>query len=369
MQGLSLPPTLTTIGNRHREQAEAFRAQHGLEARSWYRITNTADEAEVMLYDEIGGWFGATADQFIADLRGITAPSLRVRVNSPGGSVFEGVAIANALRSHPSNITVQVDGIAASIASVIAMAGDRIVMAPNTMLMIHDASGMCMGNAQDMDEMSELLDLISDNIADAYATRAGGTREQWRARMKTETWYLPEDAVAAGLADEAQAPQAGTPAPAEPEPQPEPEREPDMRRAFDPAAYGYHGPRPARPEPEQQPTMVISIADALDEDAIARLRAAVASRPEPLTPGPVPQELLDAIDAEAAQQEQHVAAVETHIAAAEDDADPKQPAPETPAPDPWAEMVAHLIEPAPDPWAALTSHLTEPTASPAATDA
>jgi hypothetical protein len=90
---------------RQREQADKLRAQHGVEARSWYRITNAAspDEAEVMLYDEIGGWWGATADEFIADLRGITAPNLRVRINSPGGSVFEGIAIANALRSHPGH--------------------------------------------------------------------------------------------------------------------------------------------------------------------------------------------------------------------------------------------------------------------------
>jgi ATP-dependent protease ClpP protease subunit len=202
---ITLPSTVASFAAKQREKADKLRAQHGVEAQSWYRITNAADpdEAEVMLYDEVGGWYGATADQFIADLRGITSPNLRVRVNSPGGSVFEGIAIANALRSHPANVTVQVDGIAASIASVIAMAGDRIEMAPNTMMMIHDASGVCLGNASDMEEMAELLDLISDNIADAYASRAGGTRDEWRERMRAETWYLPEDAVTAGLADEA----------------------------------------------------------------------------------------------------------------------------------------------------------------------
>jgi len=179
---ITLPGKAAAFMASQREQADKLRAQHGVEAQSWYRITNAADsdEAEVMLYDEVGGWYGATADQFIADLRGVTAPNLRVRINSPGGSVFEGIAIANALRSHPANVTCQVDGIAASIASVIAMAGDRVEMAPNTMVMIHEASGLCMGNAADMAEMEELLDLISDNIADAYAARAGGTREQWR---------------------------------------------------------------------------------------------------------------------------------------------------------------------------------------------
>jgi hypothetical protein len=96
---------------------------------------------------------------------------MRVRINSPGGSVFEGIAIANALRAHPATVTVQVDGIAASIASVIAMAGDRVEMAPNSMLMIHEASGVCMGDMAEMTKMAEVLDLISTNIANAYADR------------------------------------------------------------------------------------------------------------------------------------------------------------------------------------------------------
>src|SRR6059036_2863063 len=144
---ITLPGKAAAFMASQREQADKLRAQHGVEAQSWYRITNAADsdEAEVMLYDEIGGWYGATADQFIADLRGITSPNLRVRINSPGGSVFEGIAIANALRSHPGNVVIQVDSVAASIASVIAMAGDRVEMAPNSMLMIHEASGRAWG--------------------------------------------------------------------------------------------------------------------------------------------------------------------------------------------------------------------------------
>ncbi|WP_406418034.1 head maturation protease, ClpP-related [Streptomyces sp. NBC_01614] len=351
MPGLTVPANVTAFMAKQREKADKLRAQHGIEAQSWYRITNATapDEAEVMLYDEVGGWFGATADQFIADLRGVTAPNLRVRINSPGGSVFEGIAIANALRSHPANIVVQVDGIAASIASVIAMAGDRIEMAPNTMLMIHDASGVCLGNASDMEEMAELLDLISDNIADAYAARAGGTRDEWRALMRAEKWFLPEEAVEAKLADEAlQVPKAGTPS----EPQPE-EEEPDMARAFDLAAYGYAGPKQPKPEPGQPkdvtadlagpPTLVISVADLLDEDTVARLRAAVAPPVEPVA-----------------------------------ETTPVEPAPE-PAPEPellavepvdeWADMVAHLTQDEPDAWSVLVSNLTTTASSSAATEA
>ncbi|GAA2199928.1 head maturation protease, ClpP-related [Streptomyces bangladeshensis] len=332
---ITVPAKLAALQARQREQADRERARLGVEARSWYRISNaaSADEAEVMLYDEIGGWFGSTADELIAELKQITAPRMRVRINSPGGSVFEGIAIANALRAHPAAVTVQVDSIAASIASVIAMSGDRIEMAPNSMLMIHDASGVCMGNASDMEEMAELLDLISDNIADAYAARAGGTRDEWRARMRAETWYLPEDAVDAGLADEALAvPKAGTPA-AEPD---EGEPEPEMARAWDLAAYGYHGPRGE--EPKAEAGLTEDIRSLIGEEIAAQLRAAVTPHAEdtagaPAAPAPEP-------------------AVE--------------PEPEAPAVEPvdeWAAMVAHLTKDEPDAWSVLVSNLTTTTAS------
>lgn len=351
---ITLPGKAATLMASQRERAEKQRAALGVEARSWYRITNAAspDEAEVMLYDEVGGWYGATADQFIADLRGVTAPNLRVRINSPGGSVFEGIAIANALRSHPANVVIQVDGIAASIASVIAMAGDRIEMAPNTMMMIHDASGVCLGNAADMEEMAELLDLISDNIADAYAARAGGTRDEWRARMRAETWYLPDDAVENGLADEA----ITTPKAADPvEPGPDEDDEPDMARPFDLAAYGYAGPaKPETPKPgpppaaEASPTLVINIGDALDEQMVEALRAMVRRK----NAEPEPQAV---VNPEPAAEPETPA---EPVAAAE----PPEPATAAPADD-WTSAFAHLLQPQPDPWAEAFAHLINTTSA------
>lgn len=346
MQGLTLPAKLAEIAARQREQADKLRAQHGIEPTSWYRITNQAgDEAEVMLYDEVGGWFGATADQFIADLRAITAPSLRVRINSPGGSVFEGIAIANALRAHPAAVTIQVDGIAASIASVIAMAGDRVEMAPNTMLMVHDASGVCLGNASDMQEMAELLNLISDNIADAYASRAGGTREQWREQMRNETWYLPDDAVAAGLADEAiDMPKRGEPV----EPRPG-EDEPEMRQ-FDLTAYGYQGPRGE--EPTSGAPLAEDIRSLIGEEVAAQLAAVAATSAEPVPPV---EPVAEATPVEPAP------ALAT---------DPEQEAPVPEPVDEWAATVAHLTHSQPDPWAAAVARFTHSTsASSAATEA
>lgn len=174
-------------------------------AQDWYRIENNAetpDSTDIYVYDSIGGWFGVYADDFIRDLKAVATSSINLRINSPGGSVFDGVAIANAIRSHPANVTVFVDGLAASIASVIALAGNKLVMMPQTSFMIHDASGGCYGNAGEMEYMRNLLDKQSDNIAAAYATAAGGTTAEWRARMKEETWYTAEEAVSAGIADE-----------------------------------------------------------------------------------------------------------------------------------------------------------------------
>jgi ATP-dependent protease ClpP protease subunit len=179
------------------------RAQLRQGRNDWYRITNSVSggTAQVHIYDEIGYW-GITASDFMRDLSQVNATDIDLHLNSPGGEIFDGIAIMNALRSHPANVTTYVDSLAASIASVIAMAGDRIVMAPNSQMMIHDGSGLCIGNAADMRQTAELLDRQSDNIADIYAKRAGGTVAEWRALMTAETWYTADEAVEAGLADE-----------------------------------------------------------------------------------------------------------------------------------------------------------------------
>ncbi|MGA5435471.1 head maturation protease, ClpP-related [Streptomyces cellulosae] len=170
-------------------------------AASWYEIRNVStDVATVNLYDEIGLW-GVTASSFIDDLHGVSAQRIDLHISSPGGDVFDGLAILNALRQHPATVNVVVEGLAASAASFIAMAGDTVHIAPQAMFMLHDASGVCFGNERDMREMADLLDKASDNIAAVYAQRAGGTVEDWRAVMRAETWYTDQEAVDAGLAD------------------------------------------------------------------------------------------------------------------------------------------------------------------------
>lgn len=135
-------------------------------------------------------------------LADVKAQAVDLHVNSPGGDYFAGVTIANAIRQHPAKVTVHVDGLAASAASVIAMAGDVVTMHPGSQLMIHDAMSLAVGNANDMRETAALLDKVSDDIAGMYADRAGGQRIEWRARMQAETWYSADEAVRAGLADE-----------------------------------------------------------------------------------------------------------------------------------------------------------------------
>lgn len=167
---------------------------------SWYRIENKASEAVVWIYDEIGEW-GVTASDFVRDLQGVSSKSITAHINSPGGNVFDGIAIFNALRNHPAHVTTVVDGLAASAASFIAQAGDDRVTERTGQWMIHDAHGVALGNAGTMREMADLLDKASDNIASIYAERSGQSAAHWRAEMLREPWYSAEEAVQAGLAD------------------------------------------------------------------------------------------------------------------------------------------------------------------------
>jgi ATP-dependent protease ClpP protease subunit len=171
----------------------------------WWKIGNTdGDRAEVFIYGHIGDYYEAddvTAAAFTKALRGITASAIDLRVNSPGGSVFDGIAIYTALLEHPAVVDVSVDGVAASAASFVSMAGDTIAIQKPAKMMIHDATGIVLGNAADMQEMADLLNDLSDTIAGIYADRAGGTPAKWRDAMKAETWYSAAAAVEAGLAD------------------------------------------------------------------------------------------------------------------------------------------------------------------------
>lgn len=166
--------------------------------------------AVMRLYDPIDSWgdvWGVSAAEFVSALDALPANTTQIRlhINSPGGEVFEAVTILNALRRHSAKVTAVVDGLAASAASMLAAGVDETVMAPNSTLMIHDAWGIVVGNAEDMRATAHVLDQLSNNVASIYAVKSGGTTEEWRQAMLAESWFTAEDAVTAGLADSIEA--------------------------------------------------------------------------------------------------------------------------------------------------------------------
>jgi ATP-dependent Clp protease, protease subunit len=176
-------------------------------AHGWYAIRDQAapDTAEIMIYDEIGEslWGGGvSAKQFIEDLGALRAlKTIVLRINSPGGSVFDAFAIYNALRRHPARIETDIDGMALSAASVVALAATEVRMAHNALLMIHNPAGMVMGEAAAMRKMADTLDKVRENIAGVYQTRTHrepGEITQW---MDQETWFSAVEAQAAGFID------------------------------------------------------------------------------------------------------------------------------------------------------------------------
>jgi ATP-dependent Clp endopeptidase proteolytic subunit ClpP len=172
----------------------------------WYEFCAQAKGAEIVIYDEIGA-FGTPAKAFLDELKALgPVAELTVRINSPGGSVFDGVAIYNALKRHDAAITVWIDGIAASIASMIAMAGDEVVMPENAMLMLHDPSGLVMGTATDMRAMAEALDRMKAGMVAAYRDKSGRDDAEIEALLRDETWLSAQEAVGLGLADRVEAP-------------------------------------------------------------------------------------------------------------------------------------------------------------------
>jgi len=211
--------------------------------KSWYSIQAKADQsAEISIYDEIG-FCGVTAKQFIGDLKAIDATAIKLAINSPGGAVFDALAIYNALRQHPANVEVTIMGVAASAASIIAMAGDTVVMPENAFMMIHNPLNMAYGNADDLREMADVLDKIGASLVGIYAKRTGLPEDEIKALLDAETWLNAEEAVLKGFADELQPElkvaasfdmerlpdnvRASIAPAAEPEPAPEPEPEDD----------------------------------------------------------------------------------------------------------------------------------------------
>lgn len=170
---------------------------------SWYSIKAKAnDTAEISIYDEIGFW-GVSAASFAQDLKncGNNLKQINLHIHSPGGDVFDGIAIYNLLKNHPANVTIYIDGLAASMASVIAMAGNEVIMPENAMMMIHKPWGIQGGDAEDMRKYADLLDKVENTLIPAYASKTGKTPEELAEMLSAETWLNGKECVEQGFAD------------------------------------------------------------------------------------------------------------------------------------------------------------------------
>ncbi|HVL72225.1 MAG TPA: head maturation protease, ClpP-related, partial [Beijerinckiaceae bacterium] len=176
-------------------------AQNGA-GKSWFRVNWSAGSAEatVSIDGEIGFW-GITSADFVRELSKVDAKTIRVNINSPGGSIADGVAIYAALAGHKAKIIVNIVSLAASIASVIAMAGDEINIGASAAIMVHPPWSFVIGGAKDMRAEADILDLFQEAIIDIYEARTGRPRAEIEEMVANETWLRGEEAVSSGFAD------------------------------------------------------------------------------------------------------------------------------------------------------------------------
>jgi ATP-dependent protease ClpP protease subunit len=178
---------------------------------AWAIKATNENEAEILLYDIIGGydneWKKNSAKNFIDKVKalGSNVQQISLRINSAGGDVFEAQAMYSYLRTHKAQKIVRIDGLAASAASLVAMAGDTIIMPANAMLMIHNPASFVWGEASEMREVAEVLDKIRDTIAIVYVSKTGIDCDKIKAMMDAETWMTADEALGLGFCDETDA--------------------------------------------------------------------------------------------------------------------------------------------------------------------
>lgn len=192
---IQLPHNLATLRAAWRATTDVH-----MESTPCFTVVNAASTAKLFVFGVIGG-YEMDASEFVQAVHAIDATSIDLHVNSPGGFVYDAVSMYEALKSHPAKVTTHVDGLAASAASFLALAGDSVEIAKAGRMMIHDAQVIAFGSPNDLREAADLGDAVSNDIAGIYAERAGGKPATWRAAMQATTWYSAEQAVGAHLAD------------------------------------------------------------------------------------------------------------------------------------------------------------------------
>ena len=176
---------------------------------SWFEISNSADleprneggrVARVDIMGPIGGW-DVSGSEFLRELKDLgDVDSIDLRIHSPGGSVLDGWAIANGIKNHPAHVVARVEGLAASMGSVVLMSADEIEVPQNAYVMIHNVSGGAFGEADELESMAALMRKLQDDVTDFYANATGKDREEIAEMMAAETWMNGEDAVEHGFA-------------------------------------------------------------------------------------------------------------------------------------------------------------------------
>jgi len=159
------------------------------------RSESKGDEAHVYLYDIIDAWWGVSAQMMVDALQAAAGRTVHLHINSPGGDVFESVAMASAITAHDGDVIVHIDGIAASAATRVALAGKEVRIADSGLLMIHNAWTLAWGNAEEIRKTAELLDKVDTGIVADYVRKTGATDQQVRDWMAAETWFTAQEAL------------------------------------------------------------------------------------------------------------------------------------------------------------------------------
>ena len=290
--------------------------------RSRAEVTATVTDsgvATIRLYDPVDSWggpFGVSAKEFVDTLDALPEETeeIRLLINCPGGEVWEGMAIYNSLRSHKARVVTVVEGLAASAASFIAMAGDEVIMRPASEMMIHDAWIVGIGNADGLREIADRIDAETMLIAGIYAEKAGTAVDMWREAMRAETWFSPSEAVEAGLVDRVE---SGVPSPAA------------SANRFNLASFNYAGRRDA-PAPAVQASSALA-EDNRKESSMADLMNELRQRLGVADADADEGTILAALDEALAEQAQEPV-----------DDDPKDVSPDE---DPEDEAPANTVEP------------------------
>ena len=166
-----------------------------------FEIKNEGDETTIYLYDVIDNWYGIDSENFIKTLNDISSSVIHLRINSPGGDVFDARAINTALKQHKAKVVAHIDGLAASAATYVALGADEVHIAEGAFFMIHKGWTIALGNADDFKKTASLLDKVDDSIAGDYQAKTGIERSELISMMADETWMTATEALEKGFVD------------------------------------------------------------------------------------------------------------------------------------------------------------------------